>query len=1019
MYIDSNFPTPWPLRVRKKEPSKVNLVWPVLPPKDSTQHIIDFSNNRVHLIVSDWEFTSMWMGGHDRIYVLERFEDMIFSLVKPAQEYGIPVNETETRTRINPFSNSIADIYSYYLWELDRFEAYVDDPIIFADVLTSIIHQLIVFPFWVKQFYGDLDFYSETQKFLVHLDEKVRIYSKVIQRTKQDESQYNRWWLKELFHSLIWHFTPDEEDIIHQQIFSDSDINKFSPDELFHRLKASYLTANRKWSVHRKIWEDSVRLYGRWVRYSRISSGHGYILQYMEKVENTRWGPYCNFLPEFFEKANTFDWFLDLVAESHTQTYLRSIHRFIERSPERSAVYFSAKEISIVTWHSGFIDSSETRQRAIVYWYIRDCIMGRGLPLPRIEPYKNQRLSNIFSEQTEWVLEKWEVPEADIPHPTQDYQKHFWGEIEWSIPEWCHTQREIIHYIIGKSGQDQIDLSVSKHLLWYIEQNKSDFSSENVIDILHTITENEWNWFFYFLLTENNNTLRDLLEIIFWKTTDLNIAEIYEKNKNCFNNERIQAIFWAIWEHFSKLEKQYFWNLGFLMYVLIKDSWTSKIDNLKDFCDKFIDYLVEDWWKFAYQNWVLVFSNTFENENSLVVSQVKAQVESCLLWDQNERISLLHSWDFFQKLWTFIDTVLTVSESNNESIWELKNAFYKLCSDATETREVSRWTLKIHRKWTPTQLIPDSRREIQPLVTSSLQSGRKISEEFDKNTIPWAFPIWWKVHFTDPLQPITVEMLKEISGITATPFKLLEQDTSLCLPACNSPLEIMNIIYQFSQLWVINQKKPELQLSVAGRIPNHHAAILWSTMLFLKPYKVYYPESAFATTHDNLTQRCILCYDSWVLNTEGFPQLPTGIAGRTDILGIRDISEVVSYYLLWNLISQSYWWWALQEAWLEFIKLYLELLEENGLSHLLEGKWVHDPQQPKGDNNNEDYIRHSMLVNSCTEIRNLDLNRLNEKWIESWISFEVKKILQRIIQKYNLNSKSEISVLEKNKNPWN
>jgi len=72
----------------------------------------------------------------------------------------------------------------------------------------------------------------------------------------------------------------------------------------------------------------------------------------------------------------------------------------------------------------------------------------------------------------------------------------------------------------------------------------------------------------------------------------------------------------------------------------------------------------------------------------------------------------------------------------------------------------------------------------------------------------------------------------------------------------------MNIIWEFTKLGILNKENLDLQVSIPGRLPNKQAGIVGSTMLFLKDHIITYPEEAFTTSHESLTQRCIMCYDA-------------------------------------------------------------------------------------------------------------------------------------------------------------
>lgn len=85
---------------------------------------------------------------------------------------------------------------------------------------------------------------------------------------------------------------------------------------------------------------------------------------------------------------------------------------------------------------------------------------------------------------------------------------------------------------------------------------------------------------------------------------------------------------------------------------------------------------------------------------------------------------------------------------------------------------------------------------------------------------------------------------------------------TLNLPPCQSPIELVCVLYKLQQIGVIRDSDLDIQLSIPSRLPEHLCAILGSAMIFLKSYQVEYPVEAFHTTHDKLTGACIVAYDA-------------------------------------------------------------------------------------------------------------------------------------------------------------
>jgi hypothetical protein len=116
------------------------------------------------------------------------------------------------------------------------------------------------------------------------------------------------------------------------------------------------------------------------------------------------------------------------------------------------------------------------------------------------------------------------------------------------------------------------------------------------------------------------------------------------------------------------------------------------------------------------------------------------------------------------------------------------------------------------------------------------------------------------------------------------------------LPPSYFPEELALIIGFFQKYGLI-QGNPELQLSIPSRLPNRAAAMLGSCMLLSSTIHIEYPPEAFKTTH-NTTGNKIMAYDGGVLEQD-FKGIPKYIKlGRTDMLGIQDITIIPLYHLV-------------------------------------------------------------------------------------------------------------------------
>ncbi len=266
------------------------------------------------------------------------------------------------------------------------------------------------------------------------------------------------------------------------------------------------------------------------------------------------------------------------------------------------------------------------------------------------------------------------------------------------------------------------------------------------------------------------------------------------------------------------------------------------------------------------------------------------------------------------------------------------------------------------------------------------------------------FPIGWKIHFPQSIEEERFSPLTQYFWFWKTPFKLLHSNTSLCLPPCSSPYQLIAIIYKLTELWILEGDELELQLSLPGRVPNELAWILWSAMIFLKNYQVSFSEASFTTSHNTETMTCMMCYDAWVLDKQWFDIIPDNCTGRTDILWLKRIEEVMNYFTVWNFITQSYFWWPQEHIWKEFIQKYMQLLKKYWIDRILTKKWVHNPDVPS--EKQWWYEEHAQVVKICTDILNSDIQRVIDTWERSGLIFELRQLVEEFSSSFKLDKNS-------------
>lgn len=303
--------------------------------------------------------------------------------------------------------------------------------------------------------------------------------------------------------------------------------------------------------------------------------------------------------------------------------------------------------------------------------------------------------------------------------------------------------------------------------------------------------------------------------------------------------------------------------------------------------------------------------------------------------------------------------------------------------------------------WAVTDLVLSNtqKRIVQSKILWAMSEGIRYKESLLYDFHKDFYPIGAKIHFSEPITPDQVAILHQIVGFWSTPFKLLHADTSLCLPACQSPIQLIAILHRLVEMRIVSDDTLEFQLTMAGRVSNEMAGVVGSVCLFSKIQPVSYPRSTFVTSHNDVTGTCIICYDAGVLDTHNFPNLPPHISGRTDMLGFKNPMEVITYFLVSNLISQHIYGSPLSSIGERFIQEYKQLLYLHGTENILQAKWVHNPDKINTPFEEEE---HFAVVKDCTDTLWKDIGSYNSHGDANGLSFAVKNLLYRYIIEHRL-----------------
>ena len=179
------------------------------------------------------------------------------------------------------------------------------------------------------------------------------------------------------------------------------------------------------------------------------------------------WRSISHFKKEYFEQNDTLEDFLDTVAETITQSYLKWIQDKIKRNKKIQAVHFSASKIYFLESGNGFINYSDEEKYRLVYGYIRYFIMERKLPLPDASFSEKEQISWLFSEQVLPALpepgrEKFDSDMAYFESQIQ-YMDEYSRRVCWRIndnekPENYKSPTKFILYLIEKNNKENISM---------------------------------------------------------------------------------------------------------------------------------------------------------------------------------------------------------------------------------------------------------------------------------------------------------------------------------------------------------------------------------------------------------------------------------------------------------------------------------------------------------------------------------------------------------------------------------
>jgi hypothetical protein len=245
--------------------------------------------------------------------------------------------------------------------------------------------------------------------------------------------------------------------------------------------------------------------------------------------------------------------------------------------------------------------------------------------------------------------------------------------------------------------------------------------------------------------------------------------------------------------------------------------------------------------------------------------------------------------------------------------------------------------------------------------------------------------------------------LYRLLKLTHTPFKLEAATNSFIIPPAMTAEEVVIIIKCLATVGLLDEQKPEFQVSIPGRLDNSYAAVLGSSILLTTEVGMEYSMDSFKTTTSETDKR-IMAYDACGPLTQ-FPHMKDRegrfLSGRTDMLGRKAGSDIKYYQFIGTALSNVQNGGPFEEVGKWYIEEYKKLLEKNKIDGILNEKWVNNPsdntwrQLPEKDRE-ASRKKHYETVKTCTDL-----------WFEcaeheegsTRIVFEARELVDKLIEK--------------------
>ncbi len=212
-------------------------------------------------------------------------------------------------------------------------------------------------------------------------------------------------------------------------------------------------------------------------------------------------------------------------------------------------------------------------------------------------------------------------------------------------------------------------------------------------------------------------------------------------------------------------------------------------------------------------------------------------------------------------------------------------------------------------------------------------------------------PIGCKLHLHSKVDRRKLEALQLVAPFSFTGgFKVDNADDCIVLPAMTSARELVEVARLLVEFKIIKPEFPEYQFCIRGRLRPAQCAALGATILLSAVDNPEYSLEMFsAGNYNHETGKRMVIYDAAgplaSFPGEGGHRRSGGgdfftFDGRTDMLGLIDISRAPTFQLIGSILSNGEYGGPLAELSIPFQADLRELLKRHGIEDILAASWV-------------------------------------------------------------------------------